>query len=199
MPRSPPVASTLLDVPPRLSASSSSDAPSRPYGPQSTTNPSPTSTLDQQPARPLPQDGLNKDTPPSPFKQRFWKALAGNGVIVIEWIPDKLNWTSLKPIIRCSLAVSHEASSCLRRAEAHRASLPPSSSLLLHLQAWIGLLLILIGPSQRSLGQASFFTLIGTSSSLVLRLLAMITLRADLPFRPSPLHHSAREDLHPGP
>ncbi|KAL7418186.1 hypothetical protein BDY24DRAFT_437656 [Mrakia frigida] len=61
---------------------------------------------------------------------KAWKILAANGVIQLDWIPGKLNWTSLKPVIRCALA------------------------------GWIAMLLLLIGPSQRTLGQASFFTLV---------------------------------------
>ncbi|GAA5991944.1 hypothetical protein JCM11641_001599 [Rhodosporidiobolus odoratus] len=48
----------------------------------------------------------------------------------MEWIPPHLNWKGLRPVIRASVA------------------------------AWCGLLLMLCGPSQRMLGQASFLVLV---------------------------------------
>ncbi|GAA5957141.1 hypothetical protein JCM21900_003109 [Sporobolomyces salmonicolor] len=48
----------------------------------------------------------------------------------LAWIPPKLNWKGLRPVVRSSIA------------------------------AWCGLLLLLCGPSERMLGQASFLVLV---------------------------------------
>ena len=54
-----------------------------------------------------------------------------------SWIPKKLTWAAMKPVIRCATAVSLEI---------------VGRSLF---QAWIGLLVQLILPSERALGYAA--------------------------------------------
>jgi len=54
----------------------------------------------------LEKDDVKKEEKGSSFRGRVWKVLAANGVIQLDWIPGKMNWTSLKPVFRCALAVS---------------------------------------------------------------------------------------------
>lgn len=72
---------------------------------------------------------------PESFGARVWRLAQRNGVIQLSWIPGKLNWPALKPVVRCALAVSlidRELGSELpRELELTSPPLPPWSDRLL--------------------------------------------------------------------
>ena len=71
---------------------------------------------------------------PSPFKQILkhrW----------FVWVPKKLTWPAFKPVIRCAVAV--------------RSTMRLTRQIALTAQAWLGLIVQLILPSERALGYAA--------------------------------------------
>lgn len=125
-------------------------ASSRPSSPGSPATQSPRPSV-QLPSRVTSQLGLDpksqsKAAPKDEQTGRnlAWYAGYGSRAVLehrwFSWIRPKLEWTSLKPVIRCAVAVSSKCN---------------GSSFNMTLQAWVGWVIQLIEPSQAALGQAA--------------------------------------------
>ncbi|CDZ98776.1 Predicted membrane protein [Phaffia rhodozyma] len=88
-------------------------------------------TFNEKDIKKLEEEGekSKRKLPPGIWPKIKWMVM-NNGVLQLDWIPGVMNWRSLKPLIRCSIA------------------------------GWIAMLLLIISPTEKILGTASFFTLV---------------------------------------
>ncbi|GAA5893885.1 hypothetical protein JCM5296_004627 [Sporobolomyces johnsonii] len=100
----------------------------RPFERASSSSTYPPSSPDRRPSHE--ETPLTKPSAPPTFASKLESFFTPRVPPALAWIPPKLNWKGLRPVVRSSIA------------------------------AWCGLLLILCGPSERMLGQAGFLVLV---------------------------------------